>query len=438
MSLRERMGTVHFRLSNWVADHNSEVLLAGAFAAVFAVAAWFLVLPIPEPYLIYVLADHHTDPYTMNTLLTKAAMSHTMPIRRIDGVPVFIEVDQLSDDSEGTIRTKAAEISLRSDVLLVIGHLPSQLAEAALKVLLETRPQIPFIATVSSDDNLLSQCPGGSSCFADDQFVPLLQLTPTNEVQGQSAVTYATIQGKRRFLIVYDNDKDNAAYATNLVQAYEAGIKNFNQSVKKGDKLAEIAGEYKMDAPPNIAELKAWKSDCILYAGGMGEGLSFLTALGQANLQTMVIFSDSSVQDGFSPRDLKDFPGTLFTNQIDANDFNEHKNVYVEDAFAIAGQLIDDVQRRREDRRLRFKTFAHIQTARDVRRNLNRAMKQNSISHSWYEGSAPESVYAFNKYKRFGGLFHVWQLRSASEKNAHMDDVDHWHVPRPPTEIGGQ
>src|SRR5271156_5205363 len=136
MSLRERMETVYFRLSNWVADHNSEVLWAAAFAAVFAIGAWFLVLPKPEPYLIYVLADHHTDTYTMNTLLAKAAVSHTMPIRRIDGVPVFIEVDQLSDDSDGTIRAKAAEVSRRSDVLLVIGNLQSQVAEAALRVLL--------------------------------------------------------------------------------------------------------------------------------------------------------------------------------------------------------------------------------------------------------------------------------------------------------------
>jgi hypothetical protein len=442
MSLRDLTGNVYFRVSNWVADHNGEVLWAGAFGILFAAMAWFFAPPKPDPYWIYVLADHHTDTNTMRMLLSKAASSQAMPVRRVDQAPVEIQVDQLADDLETTIRSKAEEISRRSDVLLVLGHLPSQLAETSLQVFFEARPQIPFIATVSSDDDLLSRCVASLKCFDGNQFAPLLQLSPTNGAQGQSAVTYATIRGKRRFLIAYDNDSQNAAYTTNLVGAYVAAIAEFNRPTndtkEAGSDPAVIVGEYKMDQPPSLDALKEWNSDCVLYAGGMGEGLGLLKALSKAKLPTMVIFSDSTVQDAFSPEKLRTFPGTLFTNQIDAVDYNEHRNVYVEDAFAIAGQLIDDVQNRGEDMRLRIKTFVHIQTGRDVRANLDHVMKQNAISHGWYKGTAPDSIYAFDSYRRFGGLFHVWQLRSATEVMAQMDDVDHWHVPRTPQKTDAQ
>ena len=436
MGLRELTGTVYFRLSNWVADHNGEILWAFVFGILFALIAWFLVPPKPDTYSIYVLADHHTDTSTMNLLLSRAASSLEMPIRRVgvDHVSVQIQIDQLRDDLETTVRKEAEAIAQRSDALLVIGDLPSQLAETSLRVFFEARPQIPFIATVSSDDNLLSQCGPQSKCFDHDQFAPLLQLSPSNKAQGKSAVTYATIQGKRRFLIAFDNDSQNATYTANLVTAYGAAIGDFNQSIKDGQDAgntpAVVVGEYRMDQPPNLNALKAWNADCIRYAGGMGEGLSLLTALAEAKLPTMVIFSDSTVEDAFTPGQLKGFGGTLFTNQIDASDYNEHKNVYVEDAFTIAGQLIDDVYSRGGDMKLRVKSFVHLQTARDVRANLVNVMRENAISHSWYKGSEPDSIYAFDKFQRFGGLFHVWQLKSASAVGAEMDDVDHWHVPR--------
>lgn len=433
MSLRQLTGTILFRLSQWLSDHRGEILWAGAFGVLFAGVAWFLAPPKPEPYKVYILADHHTDRSTMNMFLAKSQASHETPFRRVNEVPVEIEVDQLPDDFETTIRKKAEEISGRSDALLVIGHLPSQLAEAALPVFFQAQPKVPFIATVSSDDNLLSRCPSASNCFDEDQFAPLLQLTPTNEAQGQSAVTYAILQGKRRFLIVYDNDDNNASYTSNLVGSCRMAIDKFNQSLKgagAAGKPALTVGVYKMDQPPNADALREWKSDCILYAGGMGEGLSLLTALSSAKFPTMVIFSDSSVQDGFSLDELRKFPGILFTNQVDATDFNDHNSVYAVDALAIAEQLIDDVQERGQDVRLRLKTLFHIAAAQDVRLDLDRVMKQNSISRSWYQGSAPGTVYAFNKYRRFGGMFHVWQLRNISELSAEMEDVDHWHIPK--------
>src|ERR1700680_2711421 len=148
MGLRQLIGTMFFRLSYWVSDHKGEILWAGAFGILFAAIAWFFAPPKPDPYKIYVLADHHTDQNTMNVLLSKALASHDMPFRRVDEVPVEIEVEQLADDLEATIQRKAEEISRRSDALLVIGHLPSQLTEASLSVFFQTYPQIPFIATV--------------------------------------------------------------------------------------------------------------------------------------------------------------------------------------------------------------------------------------------------------------------------------------------------
>ncbi len=434
MKLRDVAKVIYFKTSNWVADHNSEVLWAGAFGLLFAGVAWFLIPPKPDPYWIYVLVDHHTEENTLKDLLSKATASQQMPMRFINNAPVEVQIDQLDDDQESTIQAEATRIANRADVLMVIGHLPSQLAETAVKTFLDARPQMPFIATVSSDDDLLVKCKGDPNCFNGDRVAPLLQLTPTNKVQGQSAVTYGTILGKRRFLIAFDNDLQNAAYTSNLVAAYKDAIDRFNQTVKDsktvGVASAQIVGEYKMDQPPTVRALKAWKPDCILYAGAMGEGLSLLRSVADANVPAMVIFSDSTVQDKFQTGDLKTFPGTLFTNQNDAMDYNHGKNVYVDDALAIAGELIDDLQSRREDARLRFMTKVHLQTARDVRTNLVRVMDENSISHSWYKGAAPDSVYAFSNYQRFGGLFHVWQLKSASVERAEMNDVDHWHVPK--------
>jgi hypothetical protein len=436
MPFRQQFGMIFFRISNWLSEHRGEMLWAILFGILFAGGAWFLAPPHPSPYKIYVIADRHTDRDTMKMFRAVERASHLTPLRLIDEVPVEVEVDQLADDREETILKQAQEISGRSDALLVIGHVPSQLTEASLPVFFGMRPQIPYIATVASDDNLLSRCAPHSACLKDEVFAPILQLSPTNEVQARSAVTFAILQGKRRFLIAFDNDPTNAAYTGNLVQWFNKAILAFNKKIidTGGDRndLAKIVGEYKMDQPPTKEALKHWGPDCVLYAGGLGEAQSLMTALAGARLSSMVILSDSAVQDGISPDDLKLFAVARFTNQIDAADYNNHRNLYAEDAFAIAGQLIDEVHNRGEDRRMRIRSLLHLQTVRDLRRNLDQVMERNSVSHSWYMGSSDEALYAFDGYKRFGGIFHVWvwDSKSSSGAKGEMLDVDHWHVPK--------
>jgi hypothetical protein len=380
-----------------------------------------------------------------------------------------------------------------SDTLLVIDHGRSQKIEDSVRTYFGARPQVPLIATVATDDDLLAPCnsstiqrpaltdnDSGSSCFdgswvdaltqGSEPFAPLLQLSPTNQVQGASAVQFALQSGKHRFLIVLGNDPNDQSYTENMKNAYGAAIRAAR---------AQLVGVLRMDALPSSFDFDVLKPDCVLYAGSLGEAQTLFNRLSTIKPGTpefSMMLSDSVIQSRGTDADLAGFipaspdPSMLprftpsgrhgpielagkiervpvgrskkallasqssvqvnFTFQDDAADYNSHKSPYVDDAFSVALQLINDLNERGGDLSLRVKSLFHIQNVKDVRRNLLRIMKQNSSSRTWYE-SKSGMPYVFDGPKQFHGIFHVWQLKQGSSLvGSEMDDVDHWHIPR--------
>jgi hypothetical protein len=306
----------------------------------------------------------------------------------------------------------------------------------------------------------------------------LLQLSPTNEVQGRSAVQFAAQRGERHFLVVLGNDPNDKSYTDNMSKAYSDAIHAAQ---------AELLGVYPMNALPSESDFERWKPElAVLYAGSVGEAqtlFSRLSAMKLPGVELTVILSDSVIQSRGTDADLAAFspavPGDSvsplpkaagrlgpieqaaqrermpteqcprvplvaehglpvnFTYQTDANDYNSHTNPYVDDGFSIALQLIHDLNDRGGDIGLRVRSRLHMENVNNARRNLLRVMRQNSNSRTWYKSASGRPPYVFEGHKQYGGIFHVWRVRPSSQPGGEMDDVDNWHPPRPVADLRG-
>lgn len=422
-------GLLFFR--DWAVYHKGEILWAAIFAFL---VGWFLAPPKPQPYTIYVVADPRTDPETMAVFRAIEQSSPTDELYLGD-VPVLVKVETLREPTTDAATREANELLNRDDTLLVIGHLPSQLIQGSLPTYFQAQPPVPFLTTIASDEDLLSNCHQvGRKCFQDGWFSPLLQLSPTNEDQGEAAIRFATQHGRRHFLIVTDDDPSNETYSEDLLKAYHRAIDQFNQEHKDNGDLAGIVGRYRLNRLPDKEILKKSGIDCVLYAGELEAAHALLH--GFPSPQPLVILSDSSLASRLSDNALSDFTPARFTYQTDAADYNSHTNVYGTDAYWIAKQLIGDLNKRGGDFRYWAKSLVHIHSVNDARRSLVRTMEENSISRTWYRGAPNErgdlgTAYVFDQHRRVGGIFHVWQLKQlATKPGSQMEDIDNWHPPK--------
>ena len=456
-------------IREWAARHIGEI----AWAFVFAVLAGYAIgiyLEDPKPYTIYVIADKDTNSEIMVKNFLPEEQKESFA--KLGDVKVRVKIETLNNQDAETAKLKAQELVNRPDTLMVIQHGRSQHVENSLQTYLGTRPQIPVIATVATDDDLLIQCKTDDSCYdegwfqasqSNPRFVPVLQLSPTNEVQGRSAVQFATQKNKRRFLIVSSNDPINESYTNNMVKAYSVAVQANH---------AELIGIRKTDSLPTEQAFERLRPDCVLYAGGVGEAqvlFNYLSSIHLPEKELLVIFSDSVIESrgtdedlaAFTqPSDKPAFSSTLdptlvrvnqleklpangklppssalgllvhFTYQTDASDYNAHTNGYADDSFSIAQDLLKDLNDRGGDFRYTLKALLHIHNVVDARRSLVSIMKQNSISRTWYK-SASGRPYVFEGARQYGGMFHVWQLKwPSTQPGSEMDDVDPWHFPK--------
>ena len=324
---------------------------------------------------------------------------------------------------------------------MVVGILDSGPTKASLPTYFQARPQIPFIAAVQTDDNLLGNCTGQSnnpSCFDGGQTVPLLQLSPTNQDQARWAIEFAAEQKMKKFLIIYDETSANIDYVTNLRGAYKSTIENLHPTFQKDESPISTAS----------AKLDAFQPDCVLYAGDSGNVqrvLVAVTALRPERRPAVVLLSDTAIPKGEDaettlsiPKGTKGTIGSLnLADQSDARNYMNKVNAYAEDSLAISGDLLRVLDRDGFDWRFRVKKMLlNHTTAADIRRNLLRVMQSEisfQDSYPSYVGTSfaqpvegLRMVYTFDcrsSYcKRYGGIFHVWQW-----KEGKMEDVDHWH-----------
>jgi hypothetical protein len=239
--------------------------------------------------------------------------------------------------------------------------------------------------------------------------------------------------------------------------------KAYTDAIKEAH--AELVGVRKMDTLPSEKDIKTWQADCVLYAGGLGEAQALLDHLSSMNLTgtgLVVMLSDSVIESRGTDSDLAAFGPALgvtppaqspppsglvvnvskkerlpgpkfpvnFTYQSDADDYNKHSNAYAQDAFAIAQQLIKDLNDRGGDIRFQIKSLLHLYNVKDYRRNLVSTMKRNAIYRTAYDSGSSGRPYVFEGHKQYGGMFHVWRLTPSGLPGSEMEDIDNWHPPR--------
>ena len=438
-------GQVHANLSpagSWLKHHAFEIFLAALFALPFAyLIGWWL--ERPDPFVVWVVADQGTNEETMEMFREKAKVTFA----KIGDVDVIVQLRNLPENTDDAAQRMAEDLSNRPDTLMVIGSGRSGLVEKALPVYFTANPRIPVLATTASDDQLLINCREDCyewnrlpSVWHKEKFVPLLQLSPTNKVQASSAVDYAIDNGKHRFLIISSNESQNKPYIDNLVSEYEEAIQD---AAAKG---ASEVNKFEVSAIPDDAKLREMepKPDCLLYAGSFGEAQTVFSRFSHLHLadNPMMIFSDAVIQtrgtdvqlsQGFKLDPTAAMVPVRFTHQTVAADYNNHISTYDRDAFAIARTLIDDLNDRGVDLRMRARSLFHLHRVRDARRNLDRILRENSEVRTWYLGEETRvgerpNIYIFKGPNQYNGIFHVWKLQGPEKSpSAQMDDVDHWH-----------
>jgi hypothetical protein len=428
-------------LSTWIRNHRSEVIIGAVFAVVIGVpAAIYFAASLdqsePKPYKIYLVAGSHyltksTEDPGRDTR-SQFESSKLLDGLKVGDVKVKLEIEELTNDKPDTAKLKAQELLGRRDTLLVIGHLDSEPTEASLSTYFEARPQVPFIASVQTDDELLKKACPDSKCFDGTSPLPFLQLSPTNKEQAHWAVRFATERNKRHFLIVQSNNNENETYAKSLVDGYNNAISD--AAVKDSGVTKQRITTESLTREALREDLQDGDVDCVLYAGGFDDVDSLLKRISDSGKSVMVILGDSVVERRLNGAKLH-FSPVHITDQSDAADYEKGISVYGMDAIAIAAQLIRDLANRGLDFEFRSKAWLKRQTVEDARRNLVRVMQENFAFRSSYIG-APDisssdslAVYAFSGYQRSGGMFHVWK-RSSSRAGYEIIDVDPWHPKR--------
>jgi hypothetical protein len=441
------------RLKLWAQDHRGEVLWAALFALVFGVpAAIYFAYYVTElpPYKIYIVAgSHYLNKSTNSDRDTESQFKSSAELvgLNIDDVPVRVEVQELEDDRPETAKTKAQELAAKNDTLLVIGDLDSEPTEMSLPTYFKARPQVPFIASIQTDDNLLSKSllvkdcegPEGATCYDGLNALPYLQLSPTNEEQAHWAVQFATESSRHHFLVV-ESDTSNAPYSKSLAEDYQKAIDELINRDPNATK--HFLHEDDLTRAKLREDLRDDDIDCLLYAGGLDDAPPLLKKIAdilkdgkkgekETDAAITVLLGDSVVEQRLDGTKF-DLTSVNITDQADAEDYKRGLSVYGLDAIAIAAQLINDMNTRGLDFNYRVKALFRQQKAVDVRRNLVRTMQDNIKYRSSYLGAAktaisPSSrtVYAFNQHARSNGMFHVWQ------RTEHQTaDVDRWHPPK--------
>jgi len=407
------------RLRDWLLENKRELLVALALAIVCAIAieigkgGWHG----PETYKIYLVGDQGNP--EINAVY-KPFLDLAAHIRlEINGVPVEVKVKNDLGSPKTAVEI-AKELRDQPDTLLIIGSVRTQETKEALPYYMDAIPQIPVITTTESDDDLLGSC---LDCD-EQEYVPLLQLSPTNRIQAESAIRYAKERGRKRFLLVSEENSQNPSYSTNLVSDFRTAIQTY-----AGQGLI-LVGEVHMGQPPTLESLKLAKPDCVLYAGESGTAHALADALADyrkdpgVHAEMTLILSDASVMPGLKDDSMNEFKSVFYTFASDAAFYRRNVNVFGEDAFAIVSQLLATDDGTSEDLMERLRKFVGMRRVGDARKDIIRRMKRNILVGSAYTGESGER-YQFVGYQRQGALFHVWSVEDGK-----VADVDGWHAQR--------
>jgi hypothetical protein len=432
--------------SLWTRIHRFHFFWETAFAVLLAVYfAYYYAGFDHGRYKLYVLIGDDI-PNTVGEAVRNRLKQPAQGLK-VDGIDVDTEIIDIPANSPEYAITTAWSLVKKRDALLIVGILDSQPTEHSLPIYFHARPQVPFIAAVQSNNDLLRNC---DTCFDANRPVPLLQLSPTNADQAKWAVKFAIeqmVSDTPNFLIVSDDRSPNATYVEGLAKAYDKEIPATDSHL--GASISSVRAAFSQTHP-----------DCILYAGDAGNAKILLSELARA-VQNVpagtpkwlptVVLSDTAVPATFQAVTYERLVN--LTDQSDAAYYTDpnQPNAYALDAVTIAVYILRELDERGFDWRYSLKSnLLNHTSAEDIRRNIVRIMREDSKFHSSYRGandtgpvSGLNTVYTFNcpsvaadgsidrrsngsvdYCQRYGGIFHVWKW---DPQNKAMSDVDPWH-----------
>ena len=325
----------------------------------------------------------------------------------IDGVPVRIHI---RDDQGEPVaaRRMAAELAVRDDTLLVIGHFQSTTTKEALPLYLSANPAIPVILTTETTTNVLP--PKANA----DMHYPVFRLSPNDDVQAETAFEFAHSKGAKTFWIVQD-DLSNTVYSAYLAD-------KFMERAQSRETRVLLRTSPTFFVPSSTID--PLKIDWIFFAGGWRSALLFIRQLNAMHFAgAHIILSDAcatkALLDAATGKELE---GVYVTHPLDAKTFNEkHNSAYAEDSLALVKQLLEkagsdptDAMATRGGPMYRLRRLLGIHRVGDARNAIIHAMhvmwgEKLRLMH----GNA-----LFDKDgARIDSKFHIWKI----EKNNFVD-----------------
>jgi ABC-type branched-subunit amino acid transport system substrate-binding protein len=332
----------------------------------------------PSAYKIYIVGDFRPS-FQATKEVRQGFAEGGDPRTRIDGVPLSIEQ---RDDSGDPARAAevASELIGRDDTLLVVGHLVSTQTEAALPYYLrKAKPQVPVILVTETNPNLM---PPGTT----NERYPILRLSPLDNKQAEQAADFAQRKGARNFWVV--EDTSNPTYSRYLALEF------IKQVQSRGNRVLLWSNNMMV---PSADTLKAFKIDCVFFAGEASKALILIRqirAINWGHNPPMIILSDWCADPKLINEGGADVgQGVYLTNPLDARDYSTTGRGYVpagELARTIVDQVLDDASRRFRSSqidnsvvRYALQKALNIHRVSDARRTIIEVLREH---HSFSSG----------------------------------------------------
>jgi len=331
-------------------------------------------------------------------------------------------VTNLSDEGS---TSRAAEISrdIANDngSLMVVGHFSSTETKAALPAYLDADPKVPVILTTETNPSLVPYS------RANDEFNPILRLSPDDIDQARSAAEFASNpkNGGESFWVV--EDTANSVYSKQLALSFIENIRDKGKKVV----LYTLANEL-----PDASTLQKLQIDSVFYAGEWSNALILirqLRAIFPTNLPT-VILSDAAVDENLLTKGGEDTEGIHVMFQMSAVDYEKEKyGAYGTEAAIVVNKLIEeaDTQYNNQKRSIFQKMFIPF-TVSDARESVSKAMKHHQKAEYTIDGNLNALPFYFESstgkkiYKKASGIeeptyFNIWRVENVGGKMKFVD-----------------
>ena len=364
----------------------------------------------PRGYFIYFVGNE--DDSAMNQIynsLTKYLREYGEI--KIDGIPVGVKrIDDGGDPDRAEM--VARDIAQQPDVLVVVGHGFSSTSKRALPQYLAQEPMIPVILVMETNPDLLP-----SHCDPKGFFCPVLRLSPTDDIQAQTAVDAAIAREANSFLVV--KDSENSVYSNYLSD-------QIVQWVHKRQKSVVLSTTNSAVLLPET--LRSLNVDWVFFVGGVHKALVLIRQIrlydNGAPRRTGITLTDASADPLLMTYGLNDVNGVYITDPRSAaeigNNTIDYTNYGRDTAWLLTNMLaeVKNEHLRSNDPLSSLKNKLGLHRVDVARRTLVKTIEDvvNGEIQSRFGDSPSGKLYDFdrdNDGRLNDGKFHVWVIRDS-------------------------